>query len=268
MSDRIVENIGGISVRLTAEEIFFMGNQTGIGTLPMVNRETFDEQDEEVQEMVLDVARRGLIARGYFYPDDPEALYHPLISAILGAVTQPEQALGLVIERENQAPKIVQFYTANDVYLMQTMLPEQFVLFELFADREIYVWAIEQIINAAERVNGFKPVQLSMNELEPIYVAGSGRWESLLTSKGLSASAGAEFARFIDQIEETITIYNQTRQADTVLERNFTIFKSDAAAWLLETRLKNEDEPEFELQPYSSALFGEFTGFEKSEVAK
>ena len=234
----------------------------------MVNRETFDEQNKEVQQIVLDVARRGLIARGYYFPDDPDASYHPLITAILRATTQPDQALGLIIERQNQPPTLVQFYAASDVYLMQTMLPDQFVLFELFAERETYMQAIEQIINAVEGEDGFEPVQLAMNELAPISAAESGRWESLLIAKGLSASTGLEFAHFIEQIEETITMYNQTRQSGMIVERNLTLFKSDAAAWLLETRLQNEDEPEFELQPYSSAFFGEFAGLEKSELAK
>jgi len=232
-------NKSSLSIALSQEELFVILAYLHAENLLGLEPEIFKELSKDQINLVMGVAERALVARGFLKPGPENRLQlEPAVFATLGACAFPETSLIVTRHRPDAVGENYFFHTSRKMIVMHTMP----------------VTAIHQFIAVEEKTAVARAVLsiLSMDSLsKPKCAAGQIEQAILVNARDTAQGQGSEEAfkmlsqtnlgkKTAQELAETLThpVANTTlayikHNVEGQPSDGFTILQGQNALWLL-----------------------------------
>ena len=235
-----MDRLQAVSIKLTTEEILVLLDQLKINSYPGLDTSQIDELSDRERNLVLDVARRGLIARQMLSQDDSgEWQVSQFVTASLGVSIAPQKSVLITSGRSREEAESYLFHTAQDVYTTLDIVDDGTHHFLVMVDRDSWQQAILSAAglsdSADERTAG-PALTMSSSDLNQAHEnAQSGLMEeakAILTAAGVAPDAVGNVAAALGNgiLFSTVTAVTHGQDEDS---RIFNFAASGRYCWEL-----------------------------------
>ena len=249
-----------VSVALSQEELFVLLAYLEVDSLMGLNNGILHDLSKEQIQLVLGVAQRALIARGFLTPTNEENRYQlvPLILSLIGTCVKPDSSLIITYDRP-QSPAETYFYHQANSELVQHTIPVQAIhQFIEVTDPSLPVEAVTTLF----RVNN-QPAPTATTQLIQIPQAiftqarqiafdnGANSARQTLIGANVEKSQATALAQTLAQPIANMTLVALQHQANGSSNADgFTILHGSNGFWLLQpTEDTNMPEEFINIQP-------------------
>jgi hypothetical protein len=253
-----MDKLEAISVNMTTEEMVVLLDRLGVEGYAGLNTDALDELPEQERRLVLDVARRGLIARRILVRDDAgewQLGQYPL--AALGVSLSPERSVMILRGRSREAADAHLFHAAQEVYTTHEVIEEGIHQFLILRDGE--TWR-EAILSAAgldpEGARNQLPqlplAQVPASALNEAYEEAQSKSAvsaaAVLTLAGVDPTTSKFLATTLSQPVSFATIIAISHGRE-VAQQDVTLLTGAAGCWLLESQNGQAEDRQFGVTP-------------------
>ncbi|MCB0191786.1 MAG: hypothetical protein KDJ65_07570 [Anaerolineae bacterium] len=145
------EALSAVSIHFTPEELIILLEGLGDARLFGFSREKFDELPKDHQEVALNVAKRGLIARGLLIIDEQgrEKVQAMALGVVVPSVS-PDHSVIIVRNPSDKPGHVYYFHTVPDVYVVYFGTPLATYHFNLLRDKDTYEQGISNVLDLGD----------------------------------------------------------------------------------------------------------------------
>ncbi|MCB0213953.1 MAG: hypothetical protein KDJ52_31740 [Anaerolineae bacterium] len=156
------ESLSAISIHFTPEELIILLEGLGDAQLFGFSREKFDALPKDHQEVALNVAKRGLIARGLMIVDEQgrEKVQAMALGVIVPSVS-PDHSVIIVRNPSDKPGQVYYFHSVPDVYVVYFGTPLATYHFNLLRGQDTYEQGISNVLDLGE-VDTYSPVSFRL----------------------------------------------------------------------------------------------------------
>ena len=143
--------LSALSVGLSPEEVLCLLNHLEAPDLPGVDRESFNALEPAQQQMALDVARRGLLARELLLPENDALNVNPLLLSMLVPNLVPEHSLLLWQQDDGNPGRMYYGHSWEDVHVLRWLSRLGIHQFLLLSSKEALAKAVVDLLELEMR---------------------------------------------------------------------------------------------------------------------
>jgi hypothetical protein len=163
-----MDRLEAISVDLTTEEMAVLLAQLGLEEYAGLDSSGLDDLSARERELVLDVARRGLIARRILIKDESgEWQLGQYALAAVGVSLSPARSVMVVQGRSRNSASSYLFHTAQDVFVTHEVAENGLHQFLVLRDGETWGKAILSAAGLPQDGGGEEPVDTVSATVQP-----------------------------------------------------------------------------------------------------
>ncbi len=255
-----MDRLEAISVNLTTEEMVVLLNQLGADSYAGLDTSELDKLTERERNLVLDVARRGLIARQILTQDETgEWQVGQFALAALGISLSPIQSVMIFRGQSQDTAVSTLFHTAQDVFITHKVVENDTHQFLILRDGPTWQAAILSAAGLNEANNHHDASQGSPALIRPSLLndafeqaqAGSPtKAAALLTQAGVNETTSQNLAAALAEPVALATIIAVTHSPE-VRRRDVTLLNGTQGCWRLETQTGPGDDSQLGVLPIS-----------------
>jgi hypothetical protein len=228
-----------LSIALSQEELFVVLAYLKGESLPGFEIERFKKLSEQELSLLIGIAERALVARGFLKPDsDNQLKLEPAVFAIVGACAFPEKSLMLTRFRPNAMIEEYFFHISRKMIVMHTMPVSTIHQFIAAEDKSAIIKAAVSILNIDSLPESKCPQgQIKQNTLDAArdiaLEKGIESASTLLSQGGLDKLTAQQLSTTLSEpVANTLFAYveNDTKG---ISASGFTVLQGKNALWLL-----------------------------------
>lgn len=253
-----MDRLQAVSIKLTIEEILVLLDQLKINSYPGLDTSQIDELSDRERNLVLDVARRGLIARQMLSQDDAgQWQVSQFVTASLGVSIAPQKSILVTSGRSRKEAESYLFHTAQDVYTTLDIASEGTHHFLVMVDRDSWQQAIFSAAGlsetADERTAG-PALTLSSSDLNQAHEnAQAGLMEeakAILSAAGIHSEVAGDVAAALGNgiLFSTVTAVTHGPNEDSQI---FNFAAGGRYCWELTSDAGQEGSRQISMMPIS-----------------
>lgn len=160
-----IETLSAISIHFTPEELFVILEGLGDARLLGLTRDKFEQLPADHQAVALNVAKRGLIARGLLIVDERgrEKIQAMALGVIVPSLS-PDHSVIIVRNPSDKPANVYYFHQARDVHVVYFGTPLATYHFNLLRDQATYDQGIANVLDLGQAdASSSSPVRLPNN---------------------------------------------------------------------------------------------------------
>ncbi len=249
-----------LSVVLSQEELFVILAYLKVKSLMGLDPRVLDDLSEKEIRLVMGVAERALIARGFLgRGGDQKMQLHPAILALVGACAAPEQSLIMTQARLQAFQENLFFHTARQMIVVHTIpltAVHQFVMLE---DKDGIAKAVLSALKLDDKpappcAEGYLPDEMVTMARDAAQEEGQDAAEDVLSQSELPTNTAREFAASLAMPIANTTLVALRHRPEQDLAEGFTILEGANGLWLLkpENNLNGHADKSIALRPVST----------------
>jgi hypothetical protein len=253
-----MERLEAISVNLTTEEMVVLLDQLDAESYAGLDTSELDELSARERNLVLDVARRGLMARQILTRDEAgDWQVGQFALAALGVSLSPTRSVMIIRGQSRDSSDSFLFHTAQDVFITHEVIENATHQFLILRDGE--TWR-ESILSAAgldrdvsqDEIPEAPPALIHQSLLNEVYEqAQSGfpdKAEAMLTEQGVDNATSRNLAATLAGSVTFATIIAITHTPEA-RQNDMTLLTGANGCWLLEVKNGQGDDSQFSVTP-------------------
>ncbi|MCB0168513.1 MAG: hypothetical protein KDI79_30065 [Anaerolineae bacterium] len=146
-----IETLSAISIQFTPEELFVILEGLGDAQLLGLTRDKFNQLPADHQAVALNVAKRGLIARGLLLVDERgrEKIQAMALGVIVPSLS-PDQSVIIVRNPSDKPAQVYYFHQARDVHVVYFGTPAATYHFNLLRDQATYDQGMANVLDLGQ----------------------------------------------------------------------------------------------------------------------
>lgn len=228
-----------LSIALSQEELFVVLAYLQADQLLGLELEIFKELSEREFRLIMGVAERALVARGFLKPGPENRLQlEPAVFATVGACAFPETSLVITRNRPNAPEENYFFHTSRKMIVMHTMPVTAIHQFIAVEDKTAIARAVLSILSMGSLskpkcMPGQVKLTALVNARDAAQEKGAKEAFRILSRASLEEKTAQELAAtFAQPVANTTMAYIEHRLEGQPSD-GFTILEGKNALWLL-----------------------------------
>lgn len=229
-----------LAVSLSQEELFVILGYLEVSSMMGLDGSVLDDLGEDRIRLVLGVAERALVARGFLAPGESDNFkLDPTILAIAVTCATPEHTLVVTQNRPDKLAQAHFFHTARKMVVEHTIPASSIHQFIVLKDREAMVQSALSILapdfqDALSCPCGRVPEYLVTQARDAALQGGQAAALSVLAQTKLEPVTAEQFSLTLAHpLANATMVYIEHQEQGEMFADGFTVLQGTNGAWIL-----------------------------------
>lgn len=237
-----------IAFSLSQEELVVVLRYLQRADILGLNKAFMDELDEAQQQLVLSIAERAMVARGFLSPTQNQQMaLIPVIRALVGICATPEQSVVVTVNRPENLTETFFFHQVREFLVSHTIPMSGIHQFVQMKDEQAVFQVISSLMSSLPESNpklaSFELPQTVISQAREAAAVGLAEPLEVLSQTALPKNAQQLFAASLADIGMSLTLVTFVHQADNAVSADgFTLLHGNGNAWWLRPMTSDQND--------------------------
>lgn len=228
-----------VAFSLSQEELFVVLRYLQRSDLLGLNKAVIDELNEAQQQLVLSIAERAMVARGFISPTQNQQMaLIPAVRALVGICATPEQSVIVTVNRPENLTEILFFHQVREFLVSHTIPMSSIHQFIQMKDKQAVAQVVSSLMSSLpDSSNPFAPFELPqtvISQAREAAAVGQAEAMQVLSQTALPPNMRQSFAASLAAMEMSLALMVFSHQSDDENSADgFTLLHGNGSAWWL-----------------------------------